>query len=80
MTYVNKYKVVEKLPRRDGTGPMGAGSMTGRSLGICTGANAVRYGALLGIELGTGLACRRAFGRGVGRGFAVNQTSPKTQK
>ena len=33
------------MPRRDGTGPMGAGSMTGRVLGVCTGSNAVKYGA-----------------------------------
>lgn len=64
------------MPRRDGTGPMGAGSMTGRGLGLCTGANAVKYGAGLGMGLGLGLACRRSFGRG----FAVNQTSSKTQK
>ncbi|KAA3384521.1 DUF5320 domain-containing protein [Akkermansia muciniphila] len=60
------------MPRRDGTGPMGAGSMTGRGLGSCTGANAVKYGA--------GLACRRGFGRGFGRGIAVNQNTSKTQK
>lgn len=64
------------MPRRDGTGPMGAGSMTGRGLGFCTGANAAKYGAGLGMGLGLGLACRRGFGRG----FAINQTSPKTQK
>ena len=69
------------MPRRDGTGPMGAGSMTGRGLGLCTGANVVKYGAGLGMMgLGLGLACRRGFGRGFGRGFAINQTSPKTQK
>ena len=64
------------MPRRDGTGPMGAGSMTGRGLGLCTGANAVKYGAGLGMGLGLGLACRRGFGRG----FEVNQTSSKTHK
>lgn len=68
------------MPRRDGTGPMGAGSMTGRGLGSCTGANAVTYGAGLGLGLGLGLACRRGFGRGFGRGLAVNQNSSKTQK
>jgi hypothetical protein len=66
------------MPGRDGTGPMGAGSMTGRGLGLCTGVNAVRKGAGLGMRLG--LARRRGFGRGFGRGFAVNETSPKTQK
>ncbi len=67
------------MPRRDGTGPMGAGSMTGRGLGVCTGANAG-----LGMGLGLGLACRRGFGRGLGRGFGrgfgINQTSSKSQK
>jgi len=68
------------MPRRDGTGPMGAGSMTGRGLGSCTSARAVKYGAGLGLGLGLGLACRRGFGRGFGRGIAVNQNSSKPQK
>ena len=68
------------MPRRDGTGPMGAGSMTGRGFGLCTGANAVKYGAGLGMGLGLGLACRRGFGRGFGRGSAINRISTKTQK
>jgi hypothetical protein len=80
MAYVNNYKEVNSMPRRDGTGPMGAGSMTGRGLGFCTGANAVKYGAGPGMGLGLGLARRRGFGRGFGRGFAINQTSSKTQK
>ena len=66
------------MPRRDGTGPMGGGSMTGRGLGLWCGASAVKYGA--GLGMGLGLACRRGFGRGFGRGFAMNQTSSKTQK
>ncbi|NLC44240.1 MAG: DUF5320 domain-containing protein [Clostridiales bacterium] len=64
------------MPRRDGTGPMGAGSITGRGLGFCTGANAVRYGAGIGMGLGLGRACRRGFGRA----SAINETSSKTQK
>lgn len=69
------------MPRRDGTGPMGAGSITGRGLGLCTGANVVKYGAGLGMGLlGLGLTCRRGFGRGFGRGFADNKTSSKSQK
>ena len=68
------------MPRRDGTGPMGAGSMTGRGLGLCTGANAVNYGAGRGMGVGRGLTCRHGFGRGFGRGSAINQTSSKTQK
>ena len=64
------------MPGRDGSGPMGVGPMTGRGLGICTGVNAVKYGAGLGL----GLACRRGFGRGFGGGLAVNKVSSQTQK
>ncbi len=66
------------MPRRDGTGPMGAKSMTGRGLGPCTGDSAVTYAT--GLGMGLGLACRRGFGRGFGRGSAVNQTSSKIRK
>ncbi|MDI9481802.1 MAG: DUF5320 domain-containing protein [Bacillota bacterium] len=68
------------MPAGDGTGPMGAGSMTGRGLGFCTGADTVRYGAGRGFGFGLRLACRRGLGRGFGRGFIVNEASPKTQK
>jgi len=59
------------MPGRDGTGPIGAGPITGRGLGFCTGA---------GLGLGLGPGCRRGFGGGYGRGFAINWTAPKTQK
>lgn len=42
MTYVGNYNEMNGMTRRDGTGPMGAGSMTRRGLGLCSGANAVR--------------------------------------
>ena len=46
------------MPGGDRTGPMGDGPMTGRGLGICSG---YAHG---------GFAMRRrAFGRGLGRGF-----------
>ncbi|HOJ11247.1 MAG TPA: DUF5320 domain-containing protein [Clostridiales bacterium] len=66
------------MPRRDGTGLIGAESMTGRGLGLCTGANVVKHGA--GLGMGLGLACRRGFGRSFGRGFAINEVSSKIQK
>ena len=84
------------MPRRDGTGPMGTGSMTGKGYGLCTSANAARYG--VGLEMGSGpgpgpgpgpgLGCRRGFGGGFGfrrglgfgRGFAAGQASSKTRK
>jgi hypothetical protein len=80
MAYAINSEEVNSMPGRDGTGPMGAGSMTGRGLGICKGANAIKYGAGLGLGIGLGLACRRGFGRGFGRRFATDQTSEKTQK
>lgn len=56
----------DKMPKRDGTGPMGQGSMTGRGLGICTGANAGGYGIGLGrgrgFGIGLGFRCNRDFG------------------
>jgi hypothetical protein len=69
---------VKDMPRRDGTGPMGAGEMTGRGLGLCTGANAVKYEA--GLRTGLGFARRRGCGCGFGRGFTVNGLSSNTQK
>jgi len=68
------------MPRRDGTGPMGAGSMTGRGLGACE--------STVGAHLtpATGLGCQRragskgaqghGFGRGLGRGV-VRASTPK---
>ncbi len=49
------------MPGRNGTGPMGAGAMTGRGLGFCSGAGNLVRGA--GLDLGLGMACRRGFRR-----------------
>jgi len=51
------------MPRRDGSGPLGLGAMTGRGLGACTGVNAPIYGR------GFGRGFARGFGRGIGLGF-----------
>lgn len=45
----------DKMPKRDGTGPMGQGSMTGKGLGICRGTNAGGYGIGFGRGFGIGL-------------------------
>ncbi|MHB8962785.1 MAG: DUF5320 domain-containing protein, partial [Saccharofermentanales bacterium] len=68
------------MPRRDGTGPMGLGSMTGRGLGVCSGINAVRNGGGYGAGLGLGLGCRPGFGRGFNRNINLDQAPVKTQK
>ena len=74
------------MPSRNGTGPVGLGSMTGRGLGSCLSASTVKYGAGLGQRLGLGFARRRGLGqrlglgRGFGKGIIVNQNVPQTQK
>jgi len=49
------------MPGRNGTGPMGAGIMTGWGLGPCAGTRSLSKGA--GLGLGLGMACRRGFRR-----------------
>ncbi len=68
------------MPRRDGTGPTGAGSMTGRGLGSCIGTGLARYGAGLGMRVGRRLLRRRGFAGGYGRGFAANRNPARTQR
>lgn len=66
------------MPGRDGTGPVGAGALTGRGLGLCNDANMMKSGS--GLRIGLGLSCRRGFGRGYGRSFASMRNYDKTQK
>ncbi len=64
------------MPRRDGTGPQGVGSRTGRGLGNCAGEQTPTQGFGFGRRGGRGLACRRGFGRA----NVSEQTSTKTEK
>lgn len=62
------------MPGFNGSGPMGAGAMTGRGRGMCgqpAGAgNLPAYGGGgYGYGCGRGMGFRRGFGRGMGRGF-----------
>ena len=52
------------MPRGDGTGPMGAGAMTGRGAGLCTGQRAPGYGAAGFGRMG-GAGMGSVWGRGV---------------
>jgi len=54
------------MPRGDGTGPWGEGSMTGRGAGFCAGFDVPGHMNPLPRR---GLGWRRGFGRGRGRGF-----------
>jgi hypothetical protein len=51
------------MPNFNGTGPNGAGAMTGRGSGPCGGARA----------LGPGYGRGRGFGRGMGNGFGLGR-------
>lgn len=55
------------MPGRNGTGPLGFGSMTGRGQGACAGVNTPIYGGSFGRGCGRGFGGR--FGRGPGLGF-----------
>jgi hypothetical protein len=65
------------MPRMDGTGPMGSGSMTGRGYGFCAGDGAIKREAGRGMGAGRGFAYRR--GRGFAKDFAMSRDS-QTQK
>jgi len=56
------------MPGGDRTGPMGAGPMTGRGVGICAGFGTPGY-MNPGYGRGFGGGFGRGFGRGMGRGF-----------
>ena len=59
------------MPRGDGTGPMGAGPMTGRAAGYCAGFAAPGYvNPMAGGGYGRGFGRGFGRGRGWGRGFA----------
>lgn len=65
------------MPRGDRTGPMGAGPMTGRAAGFCTGSAAPGY-ANFGGGRGRGMGFDRGGGggRGFGRGFGRGRIGP----
>jgi Family of unknown function (DUF5320) len=55
------------MPRFDGTGPTGSGSMTGRGQGYCVTDNPGSVGRF--VRLGSGLG--RGLGRGLGYGLGL---------
>ena len=66
------------MPGRDGTGPMGAGSKTGKGFGFCAVNDPIEKNAGTGRESGFGHGCGKR--RGFGRGFSVNQNASISQK
>jgi len=57
------------MPRGDGTGPGGLGSMTGRAAGYCAGYSVVGFMNPYVGRPGLGFGYGRGFGRGLGRGY-----------
>lgn len=68
------------MPNRDGTGPMGQGSLTGRGFGNCV-SKSVPFiaGAVAGLCLGLGRRNRQNRPRGRGFGFR-NQEQPQDKQ
>ena len=62
------------MPGRNGSGPTGAGPMTGRGMGFCSGRQAGQHGL--------GYFCRRFLGRGfgLGRGLTANPDPSQTER
>lgn len=61
------------MPRRDGTGPIGQGAMSGRGMGICNGGENIQYGYGVGYGRRTKFNCRRGYFRYNGSGVPVFQ-------
>ena len=53
------------MPRMDGTGPMGAGTMTGRGFGPCAGGKGLGCGMGRGAGMGRGMSNGQGYSRGV---------------
>ena len=72
------------MPRRDGKGPKGDGSMTGRMMGVCKNSNDLDFkpGFGMGRGMGAGMkldsGCKRGFrGCGFGMGRPFDKASRK---
>jgi Family of unknown function (DUF5320) len=74
------------MPGRNQTGPNGAGAMTGRKMGACSGVNGQGAGLGMGRGFGAGRGMGRGFGAGAGRGMGLGrqagaiEVSPEQQK
>lgn len=69
------------MPRRDGTGPMGQGAMTGRGLENCNDGEIMNSDFGMGRRFGRGMGCsngrrfNRAKGMGMDREYLTEQKS-----
>lgn len=64
------------MPGKNGTGPVGAGPMTGRAMGFCVGTEVSGYAnAVGGRGCGMGRGRGMGQGRGFGRGFGLSSVA-----
>ncbi len=68
------------MPKRDGTGPMGQGAMTGRGMGICNGGAYVPFGNGIGYGRRSGINCRRGYRGYYYTDVSLLQTQPELLK
>lgn len=61
------------MPRRDGTGPMGQGSMTGKRMGFCNTNNVDNQDADIARGAGMGTVRGSGSGMGLGRGAGMGR-------
>ena len=66
------------MPGRDGTGPVGQGSMTGRGLGPC--GNGIPWGTARGFGPGMGMGMGLGKGIGMGRGMGLGRAQMLRQR
>lgn len=65
------------MPQGDGTGPKGAGPLTGRRLGYCAGFNTPGFANAAGRGFGRGLRRRLAFTQQVQEPIVLTQDEEK---
>lgn len=74
------YEEVSDMPGKNGTGPMGAGAMTGRGFGPCANAGNSPEAVGFGRGPGLGMAFRRGFGRGFRRFSAAEEMTADNRR
>ena len=60
------------MPGRNGSGPLGQGALTGREMGVCTGARQSRLFSRRGCGMGFGGRGENGYGIGGGVGYGIN--------
>lgn len=68
------------MPKRDGTGPMGQGAMTGRGLGNCNDGEIMNSDFGMGRRFGRGMGCSNGRGYNRSKGMGMDREYLTEQK